>query len=182
VPELIRIDRLAQLGPEEMIAAIRPLFEESPWLAGRIAGRSFSGWDNLIDVSEALLREANDAEKAEVLRSHPRLGARQEELRRRSEASWREQGAGRDPGVNVLGELSAANDRYEARFGFPFVDWVAGRTLEEMIPVIESRLTSNPSSELSRGCQALINIARDRLGKIAGSGGSKENSDAPHVP
>jgi 2-oxo-4-hydroxy-4-carboxy--5-ureidoimidazoline (OHCU) decarboxylase len=68
----------------------------------------------------------------------------------------------------VLQDLSAANARYEARFGFPFVDWVAGRPLEEMILVIESRLTSVPSSELSRGCRALVAIARDRLEKIEG--------------
>jgi 2-oxo-4-hydroxy-4-carboxy--5-ureidoimidazoline (OHCU) decarboxylase len=166
VPELISIDRLAKFGPAEMAAAIKPLFEDSPWLAGQLAGQSFSGWDNLIDVSEAFLREATDVERAQVLRSHPRLGVRQEELRKRSETSWYEQGAGRDPGGEVLDELSAANDRYEARFGFPFVDWVAGRPLAEMILVIESRFTSSPSSELSRGCQALIDIARDRLETI----------------
>jgi len=149
-----------------MAAAIRPLFEDSPWLAGKLAGRSFSGWGDVIDVSEAVLLEATDADRTEVLRSHPRLGARQEELKKRSEVSWREQGAGRDPGLEVLEELSAANERYEARFGFPFVDWVAGRPLEEMTLVIESRLTSNRSSELARGCQALIDIARDRLDKI----------------
>jgi 2-oxo-4-hydroxy-4-carboxy--5-ureidoimidazoline (OHCU) decarboxylase len=151
-----------------MAAAIKPLFEDSPWLAGKLAGRSFAGWGDLIGASEALLRKATDAQKAEVLRSHPRLGARQEELKKRSEPSWREQGAGRDPGGEVLDELAAANDRYEARFGFPFVDWMAGRPLEEMMVVIESRLTSNPSSELSRGCQALVDIARDRLEKIEG--------------
>jgi 2-oxo-4-hydroxy-4-carboxy--5-ureidoimidazoline (OHCU) decarboxylase len=168
VPELIHPDRLATLGPEEMAVAIKPLFEDSPWLAGKLAGRSYSGWGDLIDASEALLRKATDIQKAEVLRSHPRLGAGQEELRKRSQASWREQGAGRDPGGKVLEELSAANDRYEARFGFPFVDWVAGRHLEEMMVVIESRLTSNQSSELSRGCRALVDIARDRLEKIEG--------------
>jgi 2-oxo-4-hydroxy-4-carboxy--5-ureidoimidazoline (OHCU) decarboxylase len=168
VPELISADQLANLGPEGMAAAIKPLFEDSPWLAGKLAGRSFPSWENLIEVSEALLREATDPEKAEVLRSHPRLGARQDQLRKRSEASWREQGAGQDPGVKVLEELSVANDRYEGRFGFPFVDWVAGRPLEEMIRVIESRLTSSPSNELSRGCQALIDIARDRLGQSEG--------------
>jgi 2-oxo-4-hydroxy-4-carboxy--5-ureidoimidazoline (OHCU) decarboxylase len=168
VSDLIRSDRLAKLGPEAMTAAIKPLFGDSPWLAGKLAGRSFSRWADLIEVTEALLGKATDTQKAEVLRSHPRLGAPQEELRKRSEASWREQGAGRDPGGRVQEELSDANRRYEARFGFPFVDWVAGRPLEVMILVIESRLTSNPSSELSRGCQAVIDIARDRLENIEG--------------
>lgn len=166
--ELVSTDRLALLGPAELAAAIKPLFEDSPWLAGKLAGRSFCRWGDLIAASEALLKAATDAERAEVLRSHPRLGVKPEELRTRSEVSWREQGAGRDPGVEVLENLSAANDRYEARFGFPFVDWVAGRPMAEMILVIESRLTSNRSSELSRGCQALVDIARDRLEKIEG--------------
>ena len=166
MPDLIRADQLAGLGPEDLALAIRPLFEDSMWLAGRLAGRTFSDWGDLIDASEAALEEASDAEKAEVLRSHPRLGASQKDLRTRSETSWREQGAGRDPGERVLEELSAANGRYEARFGFPFVDWVAGRPLEAMIGVIDARSTGDRSSELTRGCQALVAIARDRLEKI----------------
>ena len=164
---LISSQRLASLSAQELAAAIRPLFEDATWLATRLAGRSFSGWPAVIDASEAALRGASDAEKAAVLRSHPRLGSPREELKQRSATSWREQGADRDPGETVFEGLSAANDRYEARFDFPFVDWVAGRPLEEMIPVIESHLACDRSSELSRGCRAIVDIARDRLARIA---------------
>lgn len=168
MPELIATDRLAELSVAELASAIKPLFEEAAWLAQRLAGRAFTGWTELIDASQAALQEATEAERAEVLRSHPRLGTPSDRLRQRSEMSWREQGGDRGPRTAPLEELSAANDRYEARFGFPFVDWVAGRPLKDMIVVIDSRLTSEPSAELCRGCRAIIDIARDRLEKIEG--------------
>lgn len=168
MPELIPADRLAGLEPAELAVALRPLFEDAEWLAGRLASRRFSSWAHVVDASSALLSEATDAEKAEVLRSHPRLGAAPAELRRRSEASWREQGGDGDHGTTVFVNLAAANDRYDARFGFPFVDWVAGRPLAEMIQVIDSRLGADPAAELSRGCRAIVDIARDRLAKIVG--------------
>lgn len=148
--------------------AIRPLFEEAAWLAQRLAGRAFTGWTELIDASQVALQETTDSERADVLRSHPRLGTPPDWLRQRSEMSWREQGGDRGPRTALLRELSAANDRYEARFGFPFVDWVAGRPLEDMIVVIDSRLAAEPPAELSRGCRAIVDIARDRLEKIEG--------------
>lgn len=166
MPELVAADRLAELAPGELALAIRPLFEDSELLAARLAGRPFSSWDDVIDASRSALRDATDSEKAEIMRSHPRLGAPPEELRERSETSWLEQGGEVRRDVTVLERLAAANDRYEERFGFPFVDWVAGRPLEDMILVIESRLASDPADELCRGCLAIVDIARDRLDRI----------------
>lgn len=166
MPELVDPERLADMTPEQAAIAIRPLFEDSPWLARRLAGRSFTSWDELLDAAAGLLDDASDVEKAQVLDSHPRLGTPPAELRGRSELSWKEQGGERSPGRDVSEKLSAANDRYEARFGFPFVDWVAGRPLAEMIPVIDSRLASDRPCELARGCRALVDIARDRLRKL----------------
>ncbi len=179
---LVPAATLGDLDAEAMAGAIRPLFEDSPWLAARLCGSSYSSWEELVDRAGDILDQASDEEKAGVLASHPRLGAAQEELRRRSETSWREQGAGRRIDDTVLDALAAANDRYEDRFGFPFVDWVAGRPLEAMIAVIDSRLVDNPRAdphadtptdphagrraELTRACRALVDIARDRLGKL----------------
>ena len=168
MPELIAAELLADLPPAELAAAFRPLFEESDWLAGRLAGRRFGTWDEVIAAGDALLQEANDAEKAAILRSHPRLGIPPADLRARSETSWREQGGQRNGAPDVLDQLAAANDRYEARFGFPFVDWVAGRPLQEMVAVIDSQLSSDPAAELSRGCRAIVDIGRDRIKKLEG--------------
>lgn len=166
--ELVPPDTLAALDPEHLAAAIRPLFEDAPWLAARLAGHAFASWDELIEAARDRLEGAGPVEQADVLRSHPRLGTDPRQLKQRSELSWREQGAGRAGSEDVLIALADANDRYEARFGFPFVDWVAGRSLAEMTGVIESRLTSDPTHELARGVRALVDIARDRLHKLRG--------------
>ena len=163
---LVPAAALHGLDAPAMTAAIRPLFEDAPWLAGRLAGLRYRSWDELIDRAQAALDAATDDERAATLRSHPRLGAAQQQLRRRSEASWREQGAGRPLDDAVLDALADANDRYEAHFGFPFVDFVAGRPLDAMVPVIDGCLGNDPHDELRRACRALVDIARDRLGGL----------------
>jgi 2-oxo-4-hydroxy-4-carboxy--5-ureidoimidazoline (OHCU) decarboxylase len=169
VCDLTPPERLAELDLGQLTGALAPLFEDNPWLAGRLLGRRFRRWDAVVDAAEEVLADAPDADRKEALRSHPRLGEPSAILARLSPRSWREQGAGRVTDASVLAALASANQRYEARFGFPFVDWVAGRPLGDMVAVIDARLSSDPRSELARGCRALVDIARDRLNRIAAS-------------
>lgn len=156
---------LGALDPAGLAAALRPLWEDAGLLASRLAGRPFASWSELIDAAEAEIAAMSDAERSEMLNAHPRLGESSRTLRERSEASWREQGGPRldRPTPARLREL---NQAYEQTFGFPFVEWVAGRPLEDVIPVLECRMQRDRASELEAGCRALVAIARDRLSKI----------------
>ena len=152
--------------------ALRPLWEDAAdILAGRLAGRTFDSWPDLIDAAEAEIEAMTDGEKAELLRGHPRLGESSARLRARSEQSLLEQGGGIDEGQSLAVRLQQLNDEYERSFGFPFVEWVAGRPLEAIVPIIEERLKRPREVELSAGCAAMVAIARDRLvrGRVPGA-------------
>lgn len=157
---------LATLTVDELASAIRPLWEDAPLLAAYLRGRRFDSWEALICEVEGRLSSAPDEWRAEVLRAHPRLGEDPEKLKARSLASWSEQGRGRSPGGQTPVRLAELNARYEARFGFPFVEWVAGRPLEEIVEVLERRLANDRSKELDKGSAALVAIARDRLHRL----------------
>jgi len=166
VPTLCRASTLASLAPAELALALRPLWEDAGPLVGRLVGRPVATWHELIDVAVGAIEVMGDAERAELLNAHPRIGAPPDALVRRSALSHREQGgaAGADP--DVLAVLEVLNDRYEARFGFPFVEWVNGRSRQEMVTAIEARLGGDRQRELTAGCAALVAIARDRLSRL----------------
>jgi 2-oxo-4-hydroxy-4-carboxy--5-ureidoimidazoline (OHCU) decarboxylase len=118
----------------------------------------FSGHSRLVErlaaVEDPLGRAEEIAvavpeeEQVEALAQHPRIGEPSEEQR------------GAEP--EVLRELEELNRRYEERFGFEFVVFVAGRTRAELLPEFRERLGRTRAEELETGVRALCAIARDR--------------------
>lgn len=95
-----------------------------------------------------IARELGEEEKVEALATHPRIGERSPEQ------------YGDDPVVLV--ELATLNQVYEEKFGFRFVVFVAGRSREEILPVLRERLARTPEEELETGLDELVSIAEAR--------------------
>jgi 2-oxo-4-hydroxy-4-carboxy--5-ureidoimidazoline (OHCU) decarboxylase len=150
------------MAARELAAAMRPLWEDAGPLVPLLVGVEVGSWAAHIDRAEQAIAAMDPATRAVLLRAHPRIGAPPVELARRSVTSLAEQGgAAEEPAV--LARLAAGNDAYEARFGFPFVEFVAGRSRRSIIAVLEDRLRRDRDTELAAGCEALVAIARDRL-------------------
>lgn len=96
------------------------------------------------DIARALSEE----EKVEALATHPRIGERSPEQ------------YGDDPVVLV--ELATLNQVYEEKFGFRFVVFVAGRSREDILPVLRERLARTRGEELETGLDELVSIAEAR--------------------
>lgn len=110
------------------------------------------------------------AERLEVINAHPRLGLDPAQL---SALSRREQSGGGDGGAAAeaaaLQRLRELNDAYEERFGFRFVEFVAGRPKSALVPVLEQRMRNTRDDELRTGLEHMLRIARDRLRKLSGA-------------
>lgn len=170
IGSLVPAPALAGLTTDQLAAALRPLWEDAGPLVPRLAGRSFANWSELIDGAEAEIGTMDDAERSALLRAHPRLGAVPAELRSRSATSYVEQGSGAVLDDGVSRQLEMLNRHYEDHFGFPCVEWVAGRPLADLVPVLAARLRRGRATELAAGCAALVAIARDRLRRFHPTG------------
>ena len=95
-----------------------------------------------------IARALSEEEKVEALATHPRIGERSPEQ------------YGDDPVVLV--ELATLNQVYEEKFGFRFVVFVAGRSREEILPVLRDRLARTREEELETGLDELVSIAEAR--------------------
>jgi hypothetical protein len=117
--------------------------------------RLFSGRTRLVDelfrredplgVADEVAAALPGEDKGAALNTHPRSG----------EASPEQHG-------DVPEELAELNRAYEAKFGFPFVVFVAGRPHGELVPVMRERLERTREEELATGLRELVAIARDR--------------------
>jgi 2-oxo-4-hydroxy-4-carboxy--5-ureidoimidazoline (OHCU) decarboxylase len=151
------------------VAMVGPLFEQAPRFLARLAdARPFEDRLTLFSVARQIALAMPEDEQRQLIDAHPRIGAAPETV---SAYSFREQGypsnaaRARGPGeegLRVQAELDRLNDAYEARFGFRFVVFVAGRPRSEMIRVLERRLRGNPEAELTTALREVVAIAEDR--------------------
>jgi len=172
---------LAELNgraPDDFVAALEPLFEHAPEFLRRLAAeRPFTAWDQLFDRAVGVALEMPETDQIELLDGHVRLGADPTATRNRSEMSYREQGydrsaSGSDPDASgdrdrLAAELARLNDAYEARFGFRYVVFVAGRSRSELLPEIAAALHRDRDAERERGLRHVVAIARDRWRKMS---------------
>jgi len=155
----------------DFVAAVGPLFEQAPGFLWRLAAaRPFGSKERLFVRARELAHALPEALQVELVDAHPRLGAPPASV---SAMSFREQGydveaaanladeAGRER-ARVAAELDRLNREYEARFGFRYCVFVAGRSRAELLPDMAAALTRERDSELHRALDAVVDIAEAR--------------------
>ena len=156
------------LDAEACAAALAPLFEGAPrFLARLVAARPFGGPGAMFERARAIAHAMPQDEQVELIDAHPRLGAPPAGV---SSFSFVEQGYDRDAAgpppaaerARVADELDRLNADYEARFGFRYCVFVAGRSREALLPGMEAALAADREREIARALDAVIDIAADR--------------------
>ena len=150
-------------------AELETLFEGAPRFLDRLERAGpFESTDLLFHVARDLAHSMPEDEQIELIDAHPRLGAPPGTV---SSLSFVEQGYDRGTGadggpIDVAAELERLNDAYEARFGFRYCVFVAGRSREELLPGMAAALEADRTEELHRALDAVVDIAIDRHGKL----------------
>jgi len=173
--------RPAGLRPSTMnrgvfVSLFGDVFEHSPWIAARAHDRGLTSEHNSADglhgALMAILAEASSTEKLALIDAHPDLAGRLK-LAELSEDSRGEQSSA---GLDALSDLErdrflVLNEGYRAKFGFPFIMAVKGRSKEDILAAFEERLGNEPEAESQAALEQIGRIAllrlRDRLPSAA---------------
>jgi 2-oxo-4-hydroxy-4-carboxy-5-ureidoimidazoline decarboxylase len=138
---------------------VSPLYEAAPRFLERLAdSRPFGSWGELFRESLDLALAAPPEVQLELLDAHPRIGAPPGSV---SALSFREQGYDQEQ-LDAIDALGPLNDAYEARFGFRYVVFVAGRPRSAIVPLMQAALEGEPDAERTRGLTDVVAIARAR--------------------
>jgi OHCU decarboxylase len=162
----MEIAALDAMPKAEFIAAVAPLFEGAPHFLDRLAtARPLGDANELFRRASAIAISMPESEQIELIDAHPRLGAPPESV---SALSYREQGYDRET-TEAIADLDRLNALYEAKFGFRFCVFVAGRSRQELVPVLEAALHAERVAEIQRALGDVVAIARDRYRMLAAS-------------
>jgi 2-oxo-4-hydroxy-4-carboxy--5-ureidoimidazoline (OHCU) decarboxylase len=134
------------------------VFERAPGLAAALRHAGQDTPRAIIEKARGAIEEMTEEQQIAVLDAHPRIGTDAASL---SLHSRREQGEAAD--AATLRDLAELNDAYERRFGFRFVVFVAGRSKQEIVPVLRARLANTREAELKTGLDEFLAISLDRL-------------------
>jgi 2-oxo-4-hydroxy-4-carboxy-5-ureidoimidazoline decarboxylase len=114
------------------------------------------------------MRAGTEAEKRALILAHPDLAGRLALSKQLTADSTREQAsAGLDSlSPAELVEFTRLNDAYKAKFGFPFILAVKGRSKEDILRSFTTRIGNNTTDEFATALAEIERIARLRLGDI----------------
>lgn len=167
---------LDEVSADDFAAAFAPLFEGAPRFLARLAeARPLGTWPALFDAARSIAHGMPEPEQVELVDAHPRLGAPPASV---SKLSFGEQGFDRDVAATAAADAMREADRlatqlerlnraYEARFGFRYCVFVAGRSRSELLPGMTTALARERDSELRRALDAVVDIAIDRHRTLA---------------
>ena len=126
--------------------------------------RPFGSVDALFERAREIAHAMPLDEQLELIDAHPRLGAPPASV---SALSFVEQGYDRGTErAPEAAELERSNAAYEARFGFRYCVFVAGRSRAELLPGLRAALGADRDTELDRALDAVVDIARDRYATL----------------
>jgi len=162
-------DRPSAMSKAEFVDRFGGVFEHSPWIAeGAYAGGLGEAADNaegLHRAMAAVLEKAEGKQKRALIVAHPDLAGRLAMAGALTEESTGEQtSAGLDRcSPEEFARFQELNDAYKARFGFPFVMAVKGRTRAEILLAFERRFGHDPETEFETALREIKQIALLRL-------------------
>jgi 2-oxo-4-hydroxy-4-carboxy-5-ureidoimidazoline decarboxylase len=131
------------------------------WVRGMVGRRPFGDRDRLMRAAGEVWWNLDETDWREAFDAHPKIGATPTN-------AWpaQEQSGMRAAGAGVTIELEEANQEYLAKFGYIFIVCARGKSAEEMLAILRSRLSNLPEHEIRVAAEEQAKITSLRLGKL----------------
>lgn len=153
---------LNALKPKEARLELMRCCGSIRWAERMEAGRPYSDRAALLAAAEKTWWGLEAQDWLESFSHHPRIGAK------KVEAVWakKEQEGVKSASKQVLQTLVEKNHAYERRFGHIFLVCATGKSADEMLAILESRMPNDPDKELRVAAGEQAKITAIRLNKL----------------
>jgi OHCU decarboxylase len=127
-----------------------------------IEARPFADLEAMIARGEAIWTRLAPADWLEAFAAHPRIGER------RAVSAWssEEQAGTRSADEPTQAKLAALNVDYQERFGYIFIVCATGKSSEELLALLDARLSNDPQTEIVVAAGEQRKIIALRLRKL----------------
>ena len=157
------------LSRDDFIARFGGIFEHSAWVAEGAYDHGLSPGSDTPEGLHAdmatIMRAAAKERQLALINAHPDLAGKLHAAGRLTQDSTKEQSSA---GLDMLTDaerrrFTELNDAYKARFGFPFILAVKGKTKADILQAFETRLHHSKEQEFATALEQIEKIALLRL-------------------
>ena len=159
----------SSLDRAAFVEAYGGIYEHSPWVAEAAYDAGLGSADDdpgaLAGRMAQIVDAADDGAKLKLLRAHPELAGRLAVSGAlTADSSVEQTSAGLDRCTpEEFAEFQTLNERYTARFGFPFIIAVRGLNRQGILAAFRTRAGNDREVEFATALQQVHRIARLRL-------------------
>ena len=167
-----QLSRLNELPEPDATAEFLKCCGSHTWAKRVATSRPFASLEELCVRATDLWWSVESADWLEAFRSHPKIGEKKAaaEVSNQSQ-SWssQEQSGIASAAVSTISELARLNREYEEKFGYIFIVCATGKSSEEMLAILKSRIGNIPNDELRVAAAEQAKITEIRLMKLLDS-------------
>lgn len=166
--------RPSRLSRALFVARFGGIFEHSPWVAEKAfdagLGADANSVEGLHRAMTKAMRAGAPLQQRDLILKHPDLAGKLAAAKQLTPESTAEQASA---GLDSLTDderttFTRLNDEYKARFGFPYILAVKGRTKNEILANFRERLGNSADQEFSTALGQIERIALLRLTGLPG--------------
>ena len=163
-PDSLGLKAFNDLPSDEAVHVLLACCSAPAWAQVVAAGRPYASADELFEAADAALAGLDQGELDVALAGHPRIGERPQG----AGGAWsRQEQAGMDAAqAATMGEIAERNRLYENRFGHVYLVCATGKSADELLAILRSRLRNDEQTEWRVVREELAKITRIRLERV----------------
>jgi OHCU decarboxylase len=163
------LKRLNSLPANEAEAEFGKCCGATNWARRMAAERPFANSNQLVTMADRVWWSLEADDWLEAFASHPKIGENKPARATAAEAQhWavQEQSGLQNALEETVRSLAELNREYETKFGYIYIVCATGRSSEEMLAILQERLSNDAETELRTAAREQSRITKLRLRKL----------------
>mmetsp|Transcript_49422 Transcript_49422/g.118505 ORF Transcript_49422/g.118505 Transcript_49422/m.118505 type:complete len:142 (-) Transcript_49422:69-494(-) len=130
------------------------------------ASRPFASKEDMFSKSDSIWATCGRPEILEAFLAHPKIGDNKAAAAHGGKWASNEQKGMNQASTQTADAMAKGNKDYEEKMGFRYIVCATGKSAEEMLGILQSRIKNDPDTELANGAAEQNKITHLRLNKL----------------
>jgi 2-oxo-4-hydroxy-4-carboxy-5-ureidoimidazoline decarboxylase len=158
---------------EKVATTLERCCASEKWVAQMMQCRPFADSEEVLSRAATIWEKLDETDYLQAFAAHPQIGdikTLQAKYANTQAIASSEQSRVCLASQEIIEQLALANQLYLKRFGFLFIICATGKSAEEMLEALLSRIGNTKQQEIAKAATEQLKITRLRLEKLVASG------------